>query len=216
MSGGLTRLAAAWHRLPDALWPPRCLACGDPGAAGRDLCAACADELVPPRVVRVPPLARIVAASRYEPPIDRLLPRFKFHGDLAAGRLLAQLLADVASTAPRPDALVPVPLHRRRLRERGYDQALELARPLAKALALPLAKDALVRRRATTPQTDLGGRARRRNLEGAFAVRGPLPAHVALVDDVLTTGTTLAEAARTLRAAGVERVDAWVVAISER
>ena len=207
---------ARWCRqLPAAFWPPRCLACGDPGDGGRDLCAPCAETRVRPRGIRAAPLATIVAASRYAPPFDRLLLRFKFHGDLAAGRLLAQLLADAGAAAPRPHALVPVPLHRRRLRERGYDQALELARPVAKALALPLVSTALVRIRATPPQTDLGGRARRRNLHGAFAVTAPLPPHVALVDDVLTTGATLAEAARTLRAAGVSRVDAWVVAVAE-
>ena len=98
------------------------------------------------------------------------------------------------------------------------DRTLVPAAPgglLAAALQLPLRADALVRVRATTAQTDLGGRARRRNLHGAFAVTAPLPPHVALVDDVLTTGATLAEAARTLRAAGVSRVDAWVVAVAE-
>ena len=216
MRGWLTRLVGACHALPGALWPPRCLACGDPGDGGHDLCAPCIGDLGRPHALRVPPLTGIVAASRYAPPIDRLLLRFKFHGDLAAGRLLAQLLADAAAPAPRPQALVPVPLHRRRLRERGYDQALELAKPLAKSLSVPLCADALIRTRATPPQTELGGRARRRNLRGAFAVRAPLPAHVALIDDVLTTGATLAEAARTLRAAGVKRVDAWIVAVAER
>lgn len=208
-----------WRRVPDWLWPPRCLACGGRGRDGRDLCAGCDAEL--PRLGLVPgpppPFACVCAAFHYRAPVDRWLRRLKFHGDLAAGRLLSALLAEAAAGAPRPEALVPLPLHRRRLRERGFDQALELARPLARALALPLRADALVRVRATQAQTELGGRARRRNVLGAFAGRGtPLPAHVALVDDVMTTGATLAEAAKTLHEAGVQRVDAWVVALADQ
>jgi ComF family protein len=109
--------------------------------------------------------------------------------------------------------VIALPLHRSRLRARGYDQALELARPLARALQLPLLEGALRRTRATTPQSELSALARRRNLRGAFACDGAaLPAHVVLVDDVMTTGATLHAAARALRRAGVERVDAWVCA----
>ena len=124
--------------------------------------------------------------------------------------MLAQGLAE----APRPAALVPVPLHHRRLRQRGYDQALELARPLARALDLPLLAGHLQRHRATVPQSELDAAARRRNVRGAFGVADgtALPRHVALVDDVMTTGATLAEAARALRRAGVSRVDLWVAA----
>jgi ComF family protein len=164
-----------------------------------------------------PPLTRVVAPFLYAPPLDRWLPRFKFHRDMAAGRLLAQLLLEACAAAPRPDALVPVPLHRKRLRARGYDQALELAKPLAHALALPLRDDLLRRTRATAAQSSLQAAERHRNMIGAFAVvlrrcGRPLPAHVALVDDVMTTGTTLHAAARTLLEAGVARVDAWICA----
>lgn len=100
------------------------------------------------------------------------------------------------------------------MRERGYDQALELARPLARALALPLCADRLVRHRATAAQSELHADARKRNVARAFGIAGTesLPAHVALLDDVMTTGATLHAAARTLRAAGVKRIDAWVIA----
>ncbi|WP_331487844.1 ComF family protein [Luteimonas endophytica] len=170
------------------------------------LCGAC--------LARPPPLAEAHAAFVYGFPLDRLLPRFKFHQDLAAGRLLAGWMADALAAAPRPDALLALPLHRARLRSRGYDQALELARPLARAFALPLLHGALRRQRATAPQSRLDAAARRRNLRGAFVVPpgAPLPAHVALVDDVMTTGATLHAAANALRRAGVARVDAWVCA----
>ena len=220
------------------LWPARCLVCDAPGADGLDLCEACSAALpwnrcacarcampLPagawdptsacgPCLRHPPPLAAVHAACVYAAPIDRLLPRFKFHNDLAAGRLLAQLMAEAFAALPRPAALLPIPLHRARLRRRGYDQALELARPLARALDLPLLESTLVRARATPPQSRLDARQRRRNLRGAFAVRTgtPLPAHVVLVDDVMTTGATLHAAAAALRRAGVARVDAWVCA----
>ncbi|MFL6592453.1 MAG: ComF family protein [Luteimonas sp.] len=217
-----------------ALWPSRCLACGECGQPGRDLCRRCAGTLPWNRVAcptcalplpapavecgaclqRRPPLGAVHAAFVYARPLDRLLPRFKFHGDLAAGRLLSQLLADACASWTRPDALVAVPLHRSRLRQRGYDQALELTRPLARALRLPLRRDLLHRHQATAAQSELSAAARRRNVRDAFvadATQAP-PAHVVLVDDVMTTGATLHAAANALRRAGVTRVDAWVCA----
>ena len=237
---GALRLAA--RQLGALLWPARCLLCGDTGFADRDLCAACLRDLPWNRsacvrcalplpapaaqaeaalaracgacLQRPPPVETTQAAFVYGFPVDRLLPRLKFHDGLAAGRLLAQLAAGHFADAPRPDAIVPLPLHRSRLRARGYDQALELARPLARTLALPLRDDVLVRVRATAPQSRLDAQARRGNLRRAFGVRPGklLPAHVALFDDVMTTGATLHAAARALRRAGVTRVDAWVCA----
>ncbi|GAA4856511.1 ComF family protein [Luteimonas vadosa] len=228
-------------RLGRVICPPRCLVCREPGAEARDLCAACAAELpwnrhacptcalpspgvgAPPGapasrcgacLQRPSPLAAAHAAFVYGFPLDRLLPRLKFHGDLAAGRLLSQLMADALVDVPRPDALLPVPLHGARLRRRGYDQALELARPLGRALGIPVIDRILRRQRATRQQSRLDAGQRQRNLRGAFALADPaaLPAHVALVDDVMTTGATLHAAAAVLRRAGVARVDAWVCA----
>jgi ComF family protein len=227
-------------RLGRVVFPPRCLVCREPGRDGRDLCLACAAALPWNRsactrcalplpgpqagnglapwcgtcLQRASPLAAAHAAFLYAFPVDRLLPRFKFHQDLAAGRLLAGLMADAFHRLPPPDALLPVPLHASRLRQRGYDQALELAQPLGRLLCVPIVADGLARCRATAAQSKLDAPARRRNLRGAFAVPGPgvLPDHVALVDDVMTTGATLHAAAAALRAAGVRRIDAWVCA----
>jgi ComF family protein len=222
-----------WRRASRLLLTPRCLICRERGCNGRDLCASCFERLPwnPSACLRCglpmpapgtcgdcqrnpPALAETRAVFVYGFPLDRLVPRFKFHRDLAAGRLMADLMAGALACAPRPDALVPVPLHGRRLRQRGYDQALELARPLAAALALPVRADLLQRIRATAPQSELDAGQRRRNLARAFTVadQAAPPAHVALVDDVMTTGATLEAAARALTAAGVERVDAWVCA----
>lgn len=223
MAGGLSR----------GVFPPQCLVCGEAGAGGRDLCRACAGDLPWQGAACLrcalplsagdagqvcgfcrqqrPVLEQVHAAFLYASPVDGLLRRFKFHRDLPAGRLLAGLMAERLSGVARPQALLPVPLHRARLRQRGYDQARELARPLARALGIPLC-DGLRRTRATLPQSELDADQRRRNLRAAFLARPGLPAHVALLDDVMTTGTTLQAAALALRRAGVTRVDAWVCA----
>lgn len=165
---------------------------------------------------REPPFAAAWVPLRYAHPLDLLEARFKFHADLAAGRVLSALMIEHAAVdvPARPELLIPVPLHAARLRERGYNQALELARPLARAFAIPLRADLLLRTRATPPQTGLDAKTRRRNLRGAFAVAAAaaLPGHVALIDDVMTTGATLHECARVLRRSGVARVDVWALA----
>lgn len=173
---------------------------------GPSICGSC--------LAQPPPLTRTHAACTYRAPLDLLLPRFKFHHDLAAGRLLAHLMARAFASLTRPVALVPIPLHRARLRQRGYDQSLELAGPLCRMLGVPLLDTLLIRQRDTTPQSRLDAADRHRNLHGAFAVRScaSLPAHVVIVDDVMTTGATLHAAAIALRRAGVTRVDAWVAA----
>ena len=228
----MSRLAALGQRVGLALLPARCLVCAEPGSRGQDLCVACRTDLpfntlacarcalpLPAAGLcgaclrQPPPFTAGRAVLVYRFPADRLLPRLKFQGDLAAGRLLSQLMVEVLADAPRPDALVPLPLHPSRLRQRGYDQALELARPVARALGLPLRTDLLRRVRATAPQSELDAASRRHNVRSAFAARaGNLPRHVALVDDVMTTGATLAEASRALLRVGVARVDLWVAA----
>jgi ComF family protein len=226
-----------WRRWLTRLWPGRCLLCGAGGAGGRDLCAACAGEL-PGNPIRCPrcALPLVVAAPacgeclrsppafawtrapfRYVFPLDRLLTRFKYAGDLAAGRLLAELLGDALDDDPRlgdrDGVLVPVPMAPDRLVERGYNQALELARPLAQRLGLPLATAGLARVRATPRQAGLSARARRRNLRGAFVAAPEMVGRrVVLVDDVMTTGATLRECARALRRAGAMEVGVVAVA----
>lgn len=228
-------LKTSWQRLQRFVLPLRCLLCGAAGSDGMDLCADCAAELPRNRSCcarcalplatpaalcgecqrRAPPWDAAWAPFRYGWPLDRLESRYKFGSDLAAGRTLSMLWQREPRPIELPQLLLTVPLHSSRLRRRGYNQALELARPLARALDVPLRHDALARQRATEAQTELDAVARRRNVRGAFTVRENLPAlptHVAILDDVMTTGATLAECARVLRRAGVERVDAWALA----
>jgi len=114
---------------------------------------------------------------------------------------------------PRPELLVPVPLHAERIRERGFNQAIEIARIVGRRMQIPVAARAAVRYRATPPQVDLPREQRLRNLRGAFSVEIPPGIrHVALVDDVVTTGATTSELARVLKRAGAETVEAWAIA----
>jgi ComF family protein len=148
---------------------------------------------------------------RYAWPLDLLEARYKFHGDLACGKVLAWMWCAAEPPQPLPGAIIPVPLHRSRLRSRGYNQALELASPLARHLGLPML-GCLWRSRRTTAQTDLDALARRGNLRDAFSVTGRVPPHVAVLDDVMTTGATMEACTRALLAAGATTVDAWALA----
>jgi ComF family protein len=186
---------------------------GRVGACPRCASPVGADGECGPCLKQPPSFASTHAAFTYAFPVDRLLQRFKFQGDLALAGLFAEALCDRVAGATRPDLLVAAPLAPRRLRERGFNQSVEIARRLGSRLSLGFAVGACMKCVDTVPQTDLEGVARRRNLRGVFEVRADVRGlHVAVVDDVMTTGTTLDELARTLLEAGAARVDAWVVA----
>jgi ComF family protein len=181
-------------------------------------CVRCAAPLPRPGVCgqcqrRPPAFDRAVAAFRYRAPLDAMVKRLKFHGDLQLARLLGSLMAErvVQSAEALPEVIVPVPLHPRRLRRRGYNQALELARPIARRLAVPLEWHQVMRVRATDPQTEVPAPLRSRNVKDAFAVTpGFCARRVAIVDDVMTTGHTINELAKALCRAGATEISAWV------
>lgn len=188
--------------------------CG--AATGGDLvCMSCEQGL--PRfhgecIELLPAVDMASAAFEYRFPVDRMVLRFKHGGDLALGAWLARRLARRCAELPCPQLLVAPPLSRRRLRERGFDQGAQLARAVGRELGIRHA-DVLERIRDTPPQQGLSARARRANLRGAFRCRGRVDgAHVAIVDDVFTTGATAEAIARVLRGAGAHRVDVWAVA----
>jgi ComF family protein len=153
------------------------------------------------------------ACFEYRFPLDRLVQRFKFAGDLAAGRWLALRLAERVRSEPPPDLIVAPPLTRARLRTRGFNQALELAKVVAKSLGVRCDIAGLAKVRETPPQPGLGRRERRANLRGAFRCERDVTGRdVALVDDVLTTGATADTIARLLKASGAARVRVWTIA----
>lgn len=161
-----------------------------------------------------PPFGLTLAPFHYAPPVNHLVVLMKFRGNLAAARVLGELLAEYLLESPleKPEMLIPIPLHASRLRARGFNQAVELSREIGRRWQLPVRTDRVIRQRATLPQTELRDRAARaRNVRRAFALAGPVSGveHVALLDDVMTSGATVTEVARLLRRAGVARVDVW-------
>jgi competence protein ComFC len=181
--------------------PPRCPTCwGAPDA--RRGCRTCATVLVPS-------LDGVRSPYRLDDGARRLVHALKYDGLSALAEPMGQLMADtLAAWGLRPDALVPVPLHRARQRRRGFNQAELLARACAERTTLPLALDVLRRVRATTPQVrTASAEQRRRNVDGAFAAHGRLAGRtVLLIDDVCTTAATLRACAAVLRAAGARSV----------
>lgn len=228
----------ALRRLDDAIMPLRCVFCGiRTGELGEQLCRGCRDDLpwignacstcaAPQDVVlpagvhcarcqaRPPRLTVVLAPLRYEFPVDAGLKALKFRRQLPYATAFADLLADFAQRRMPADVdgLLPVPLHPGRLALRGFNQAREIGRPLARRLGVPLAKVAR-RCRATRYQSGLTASARRRNLRDAFAATGTRGyRHLAIVDDVVTTGETTRQLANVLLEAGVRRVSVLAVA----
>lgn len=185
---------------------PACRRCALPLPAG-EVCGAC--------LAAPPSHDEAVAIFSYAPPVDAMIQRLKFDGNLAYARTLGNLMAfELARRGmARTGALIPVPLHPSRLVARRFNQAVELARPVAARLSMPLDRMACARTRATAEQSRLDAPARRRNVRNAFAVLRPVDsADVVLLDDVMTTGSTLDALARTLKRAGARRVTVWVCA----
>ncbi len=189
----------------------RCDCCALPLPAGQSRCGRCLSRLPAYDCIHTPFL--------YRPPVSDLIKQLKFGRRLHLAPLLGGLLAEYIETRLEslPDVLIPVPLHRRRLAERGFNQSQELARVLHRALAVPLDSGRVIRRRHTEAQSGLKLEQRRRNLSGAFAVKdGAMPRHVLIVDDVVTSGFTVDTLSRLLRRHGVQRIEVAALARAER
>lgn len=232
----ITHLVNNCIRNARRFFAPACVLCGDPTDTGQDLCTPC-DAALPrlasacPRCANPldgtraalcgacqqspPAFAATRAVFRYEHPVDSLVHGLKYHGRLDLARILGNLCAaELAEPdASAIDVLVPVPLDHARLRSRGYNQSLELARPISKRFGLLLDAFGVTRVRATRPQTELSRIERRKNVRGAFAVTGDYSGrNVAIVDDVMTSGATADALAAALHEAGAKRIEVWVVA----
>jgi ComF family protein len=208
---------------------PVCQACSDRFAAAIPRCQRCALE-VPQGVVMCgaclvdpPAFDAALAGVDYAYPWDGLVAQFKFNAALDLTQSLAERLraAQAASSNAPPDLLLPVPLSEQRLRERGFNQAWELTQVLARDLHVPADAHLLLRVKDTPHQLALPPQKRAANVRGAFALeplrRGAVTGkRIAVIDDVMTTGATLAEIARVLKQAGAAHVDAWVVARTPR
>ncbi|MDT8282388.1 MAG: ComF family protein [Gammaproteobacteria bacterium] len=155
---------------------------------------------------------------RYEDDITRLVHQLKFSEKITYARSIGEMLLSAFSSddyfkAEMPDCLLPVPLHPSRLKQRGFNQSIEIARVMAKRLNIPLEYDAVIRQRSTAAQTGLNAKQRQKNIRGAFSIKKEMEhKHVLIIDDVITTGSTVNELARVLKKQGVQRVGVLSVA----
>lgn len=189
-----------------------CECCALPLPAAGLTCGQCLNQ--------PPAFERVIAPWTYSFPVDSLITRFKHSAKWPFGHLLAELLTQALQhrfddDLPRPELLVPVPLGNRRLRQRGFNQAAMLARWISASLDIPCDERLLLRTQDTDAQQDLNAEARKKNLRNAFALTPKTSLkgrHLALVDDVLTTGATAQALARLLMDAGAARVDVYCLA----
>jgi len=223
----------AIHLGVQLLYSPRCLLCGITGHDGMDLCVHCHQSLpfnyeactvcalpLPPGTPdgavcghcqkKTPHYDQVLSVFSYQYPVIWLIQQLKFNEKLVHARLLGDLLvnSDCIDRIVGDDVcLLPVPLFKKRLRQRGFNQSIELARALSKKMDWPMELQRVQRVRETSAQTGLDAKERQKNIRGAFEVLEPLPyKHVLIVDDVVTTGSTVNELSRVLKKSGVERI----------
>ena len=161
------------------------------------------------------PFDQVVALARYTPPLSDLICRLKYHNHIYLAKVLGTLLANHIKKHQRtlPELLVAVPLHKQRIKQRGFNQAVEIARTVSAELNLKTDYRCIEKSKITPLQTTLNSHQRRNNLKGAFRLRKPAYAKsIALLDDVMTTGATVSEIASLLKKEGVHRVEVWVLA----
>jgi ComF family protein len=219
------------------LFPSSCVFCNDLSSRKLDLCVACENDLPFLKnycICCAQPLpeeqticgsclnnqltfVRTFVLFHYQAPIDQLILGLKFSNRLINAKVLGDLLAnyldDQYRTRSKPEIIIPVPLHSARLRERGYNQALELARPIAKKLKISIDKSIVTRIKNTAAQALLPAKERKQNIKRAFSVtKMKNYKHVAIIDDVITTGNTIIELSKTLHQAGIEKIDIWCCA----
>lgn len=220
--------------------PRHCLFCLEKTHSHSDLCQSCVDSLVLNKNCCqrcATPMShtiqqdiilcgnclshhyhydRVYSPYLYSEEISYLIRKFKYQKKIHYANVLSELFiqqTELVNDFQFPQAIIPVPMHQKRLRQRGFNQALELSRSLASRYQLPLLYSCLIRNRYTSLQAGLIATERQKNVHQAFAMKKPIPyEHIALVDDVMTTGSTVNEAAKILKLNGIARVDIWTIA----
>lgn len=223
--------------LQTLLLPSRCVLCDNPGLGDMDLCKDCHADLQLNRhccyrcgegyqtaqpllqlcgrcLKTTPNFDTTLAPFRYDDVMRHLITQLKFQRNYKHARLLAGLLGEhIVNATDLPQRIIPVPLHPNRYRERGFNQSLEIARHVSLHLDIPLDYHSCIRNRDTRHQSELPAKQRLRNMKQAFAVVQPIAdSHVAILDDVMTTGATVNALASALKRGGVACVDVWVCA----
>lgn len=227
----VTSLAHHFSRLYSNLTPIPCRLCGA-DCQNQVLCPNCIKDL--PELKSVCPQCSLptsasqrcgqclsnppeqntsISIYQYKDPIDRLIADFKFNDKLYLSQFFAEKILTKLNHRPLPELLIPIPLHPQRLKQRGYNQSFELAKILSKSLSIPVSNSFLERIINTQPQSSMPFKQRKNNIKHAFKAADGLPfKHIALIDDVLTTGHTANAAAKTLKKAGATTIEVWTIA----
>lgn len=223
------------------LFPFRCLLCNLLSDRARDLCSECekdlpwlhdpcqlcGEELMTSALIcgeclsRPPPYDEFVAAIKYDGAVVSLIKQLKFNEKSVVaevlGKVLAKKIALMYAGSNLPEILIPTPLHKKRLQERGFNQALEIARVLSRNLNIGVDRRCVIRQKLTSPQTSLDVHERLKNVRNAFCCPRPLQYQfVAIVDDVSTTGSTVKELSKTLTKNGVKKIAVWCLAKTQQ
>ncbi|MFZ1397745.1 MAG: ComF family protein [Candidatus Promineifilaceae bacterium] len=199
-------LCEACHAQLQWVHAPLCNRCGRPVSRATDCCSVCQERPLP--------LNQIRAAVLFADPVSKLIHNLKYNGAFGLSKPLAALMAEAWQTWRMPvDLVLPIPLHAERERSRGYNQSTLLTRDFCHLVALPFAEKGLTRTRFTTPQVGLTAVERLKNVQDAFATQVEVAGkHLLLIDDVCTTGATMAAATHALLAAGAQTVSGYCVA----
>lgn len=227
------------------IFPNICCLCSHYSTTGRDLCSTCYALLpwIVDRCYRCglpldavypgtesihclscqqspPPFDRLCSVFSYEAPITKITTGLKFGKCLAYGAILGEIFAEKVmdvwyKNTELPEVIIPVPLHEKRLRSRGFNQSVELLDPLLKRYSIPMLLDVCTRTRKTPPQSQLNKQSRKRNLKNAFQIATPYSEfpyeHIAIMDDVVTTGSTVKALSHLFKDAGVQQIDIWCI-----
>ncbi|MFW2372377.1 MAG: double zinc ribbon domain-containing protein [Gammaproteobacteria bacterium] len=223
-------------RIIDAIYPPTCVLCGQQGRPHRDLCDGCVGDFIVNQTacgrcalplpfdlqaaicgecLHSPPLQhRAWSAFIYAQPLEWMIQQLKFNSKMAFARLLGEsAIPFLPALDATPDCIIPVPLHPKRYRQRGYNQAFELLKPLARCLDISTDISSCQRQKYTSAQSNLDAKQRRKNIRKAFKFDNSRQyEYVIVFDDVITTGSTMAELVKEIKQQGVKRVDVWSLA----
>ena len=223
------------NSIQDTIFPPTCIFCGNQGFNSQDICPACFDELpknttccyrcatpfqtsfdLPQlcgKCLKTPPaFDKTTAPFHYQHTIRYLITQLKFNHQYKNARLLGYLLAQHLQTTDKmPELIIPIPLHQQRFQQRSFNQSLEIAQTVSKHLHIPINHNSCLRHKNTSQQMTLTAKQRQKNIKNAFKIIKPINAqYIAILDDVMTTGSTVNEFAKTLKKSGIKQVDIWV------
>jgi len=223
-------------RIIDAIYPPTCVLCGKHGQSGRDLCHACENDFIVNQhacgrcalplsfhlagaicgeCLHSPPSQHQAwSAFVYAQPLEWMIQQLKFNAKMGFAHILGQAASHYLPVLETtPDCIIPVPLHPKRQQQRGYNQAHELVKPLARHLDISIDSRSCWREKYTSAQSDLDAKQRRKNIRNAFKFDNSQQYdYVIVFDDVITTGSTIAELVNAIKKQGVKRVDVWSLA----